>query len=142
MDRRFLISDIKSDGYDRVAYLEEQNSTLKLWVHFVQLDEYVELPQDINKNTKGSIIEGKFKIDLVVKYEVNNSNMDFGFDQPIIESSHISAQGIVTKIEDECTIRCNIRGLSTDIVIEFENDIVIDVGDRIQLEGSLELEVE
>lgn len=107
----------------------------------MEFDEYVELPQDITKNTKGSIIEGSLKIDLVVKYEINNNNMDFGFNQPIMESSHIIVGGIVTQIEDECTIRCNIIGLSIDIVIEFEDDIVVYVEERIQLEGSLELEV-
>lgn len=139
---KFLISKIKGDGYDRIAYLEEQNSTVKLWVHFIQFNEYVEASKDIIQNTIGSIIEGELKIDLVMKYELNNIQIECGFNQPIIESSHIIACGIVTHIEDECTIRCNIKGLSTDIVVEFENDIEIHVGDRIQLKGSLELEME
>lgn len=141
MNRKFLINEIKGDGYDRVAYLEEQESILKLWVHFIQFDEYVESFQGMTQNVKGDIIGGELKIDLVVKYEKNSSNKELGFDQPIVGSSHIFANGIVTQIEDECMIRCNINGLSTDIAIKFENDTAINIGDRIQLGGSLELEI-
>ncbi len=141
MDKKFVINDIKGDGYDRIAYLQEQKSDLKLCAHFIQFDEYVDSLQDMTKNIKGDTIRGELKISLVIKYEKNNDNKKFGFTQPIDGSSHIIANGVVIQIEDECTIRCSINGLSTDIGIEFENDIVINIGDRIQLEGTLELEI-
>ena len=58
------------------------------------------------------------------------------------KSSHIIAIGIVKEIEDSDSIMCSIQGLGDDIIIEFEDDVEIEIGAKIEIKGSLELELD
>ena len=37
---------------------------------------------------------------------------------------------------------CSIQGLGDDIIIEFEDDVEIEIGAKIEIKGSLELELD
>ena len=139
--KSFKIKELYGDGYERWSKVEGSVSKELICVHFIEYDEYLENSSDSKKRRKDDIINGKLKIELVTHYKFENSDK-YGFVQPINKSSHIIAIGIVKEIEDSDSIMCSIQGLGDDIIIEFEDDVEIEIGAKIEIKGSLELELD
>ena len=137
----FRIEEIHADGYERWAKVKVCSSNVVNLVHFIEYDEYIENGATTNKRRKDDIINGTMRIDLVTKYKIVDDNKS-GFVQSIDNSSNISAIGRVREIEDSDTLICSINNLGEDIIVEFENDIDIKVGETLEINGSLELDIE
>ncbi|AGX44479.1 hypothetical protein [Clostridium saccharobutylicum] len=137
----FKLEEIYGDGYERWAKVTECSSNIENLVHFLEYDEYLENGNNTGKRRKGDIINGNIKIDLVTKYKLID-NAKSGFVQSIDNSSNITAIGKVKEIEDSDTLICSINNLGENIMVEFENDIDIKVGETLEISGSLELEIE
>ncbi|ARC83448.1 hypothetical protein U732_2369 [Clostridium argentinense CDC 2741] len=137
----FEIEEIYGYGYERWARVKIDSSRTVGYVHFIEYDECLENDGASIKRKKGDILKGNIKIDLVTEYKVVDDDKA-GFIQLIKNSSSIIAIGLVKEIEDSDVIICSIKDLGHDIVVEFENDIEIDVNTNIEVKGSLELEIE
>lgn len=137
----FRLEEIHGNGYERWAKVTACSSNVENLVHFLEYDEYLENGDTTSKRRKGDIINGTLKIDLVTKYKLVD-DIKSGFVQSIDNYSNISAIGKVKEIEDSDILICSINNLGEDIIVEFENDINIKVGENIEINGSLELEIE
>lgn len=137
----YEIKEIYGDGYERWAEIKLEGAKESLYVHFIEYDEYLENTDIPIKKKKGDILKCTIKIGLVTEYKVLSSGAS-GFIQSIDKSSNVTAIGIVTEVEDTDSLLCSIKGLGENIAIEFEDDIVINVGATIEMNGSLELEIE
>lgn len=137
----FRIEEIYGSGYERWAKVTACSLNVENLVHFLEYDEYLENGDITHKRKKGDIINGTIKIDLVTQYKIID-NAKSGFVQSINKSSSITAIGKIKEIEDSDTLICSINKLGEDIIVEFENDIDIKVGENIEIYGSLELDIE
>lgn len=140
MINRYLVKEIISEGYERWSNLEDVSNQENIWVHFLQYDEYIDNGCKSKIIEIGDCIEGKLAIDLVSKYNIN-IEAGRGFEQPINQSSHIVANGMVNSLLDDFSILCNIDSLSNEMLVEFENKVEIKIGDNIKVIGSLEIEI-
>ncbi|NOW04327.1 hypothetical protein [Clostridium beijerinckii] len=137
----FRIQWIHGNEYERWAKIIECSSNVESLVHFLEYDEYLENGDTTSKRKKGDIIKGTIKIDLVTKYRaVHDSKNEFV--QSIDNSSNIIAIVKVKAIIDSDALICSINKLGEDIIVEFENNININVGENIMICGSLELDIE
>ena len=63
--KRYIINEIYSDGYERIAIIKEIGKDVKINVHFLEYDEYLENNEESQKKKKGDILEGNISIELV-----------------------------------------------------------------------------
>lgn len=139
--KSYEIEEIYGDGYERWAKIKMNSSLEGIYVHFIEYDEYLENTNVPIKRKKGDTVNGILKIGLVTKFKVTDENRK-GYNQSINNSSNITAIAIVKEIDDSDIIVCRIEGLGEDIVVEFEDDIEIEVNITIEVNGSLELAIE
>ena len=135
----YVINKIYSDGYERFAMIEDVGKYIKVNVHFLEYDEYLENGGKSQKRKKGDTLDGNISIQLITfsrKVDVNEALIHF---QKIQKSPHIEAVVEVTQIIDEYSIYALSTVSDSDILVEFENAVSYKVGDRVLVIGSLEL---
>ena len=134
---KYKIKEIYADGYERIAKLNKMDSGENSIVHFLEYDEYLENGKKSGKKKIGDIIEGNISIDLVTV----NRKIDMGVmhKQVIDNSSHIEAVVEVSRIIDNYSVYV-FSSISTDeVLVEFESEVDYKEGDRVFIEGSLEI---
>lgn len=134
---KYKIKEIYADGYERIAKLNKMDSGENSIVHFLEYDEYLENGKKSGKKKIGDIIEGDISIDLVTV----NRKIDMGVmhKQVIDNSSHIEAVVEVSRIIDNYSVYV-FSSISTDeVLVEFESEVDYKEGDRVFIEGSLEI---
>lgn len=139
--KSYKIEEIYGDGYERWAKIKMDSSLEGVYVHFIEYDEYLENTNVPIKRKKGDTIKGILKIGLVTEFKVIYEDRK-GFNQAIDKSSNITAIATVNGIDDSDIIVCRIEDLGDDVVVEFEDDVEIEVYTTIEVNGSLELEIE
>ncbi|MGL5152050.1 MAG: hypothetical protein ACRC7N_15950 [Clostridium sp.] len=139
--KSYEIEEIYGDGYERWAKIKIDSSLEGVYVHFIEYDEYLENTNVPIKRKKGDTVNGILKIGLVTKFKVTDENRK-GYNQSINNSSNITAIATVKEIDDSDIIVCRIEDLGEGIVVEFEDDVEIEVNTTIEVNGSLELEIE
>lgn len=135
----YVINKIYSDGYERFAMIEDVGKHIKINVHFLEYDEYLESGEISQKKKNGDILDGDISIQLITfsrKVDVNEALIHF---QKIQKSPHIEAVVEATQIIDEYSIYALSTVSDSDILVEFENAVSYKVGDRVLVIGSLEL---
>ena len=133
----YNINEIYSDGYERFAITENAKKDIKINVHFLEYDEYLESGEKSQKKKKGDTLDGDISIQLVTfSQKVDEARVHH---QEIQKSSHIKAIIEVTQIIDEYSIYALSTVSDSDILIEFENPVSYKVGDKVFIIGSLEL---
>ena len=133
----YNINEIYSDGYERFAIIEDTKKGIKINVHFLEYDEYLESGEKSQKKKKGDTLDGDISIQLVTfSQKVDEARVHH---QEIQKSSHIKAIIEVTQIIDEYSIYALSTISDSDILVEFENAVSYKVGDRVFVIGSLEL---
>jgi len=135
--KRYKINAIYSEGYERFAIIEEIEQEVKLNVHFLEYDEYLENGEESKKKKKGDILEGDISIELVTVSE--KVDKELIHHQEIQKSSHIEAIIEVVQIINEYSIYAFSSILDNNILIEFESAVEYNVGDRVLVIGSLEM---
>ena len=134
----YRLEEIHGNGYERWAMITDIKSNIRMVVHFQEYAEYLDDGEITCKRKKGDIVKGCLKIDLVTRYKILE-DVESTFIQEIKESSNITAVAKVKEIEDSDILICNINNLGENISVEFEDDIDIEVGKVIEVNGSLEL---
>lgn len=135
--KKYVINEIYSDGYERFAIIEEIGRDVKINVHFLEYDEYLENSEESQKKKKGDILEGDISIELVTFSQ--KVDEDLSYHQEIQKSPHIEAIIEVVQIIDEYSIYALSAILDENVLVEFENAVSYKVGERILVSGSLEL---
>ncbi|WHX49677.1 hypothetical protein QNH46_03040 [Paenibacillus woosongensis] len=139
-----IIEKIIIDGYERLIYLNVITRQKKLWCHLIQHNEYLEKggqSQFLHVNQNITLNIG---IDLVNDYSVITKQPELikGVLQPISESSHIIAVATVMEKEDDYTLICDIQDLGSNVLVEFEEKISIEIGASLRLKGNLKAELD
>jgi len=137
--KKYVINEIRSEGYERFAIIEGIEQDIKLNVHFIEYDEYLENSELSGKKQKGSILEGDISIELITFSRKVDEELIFY--QEIPKSSHIEAIIEVTQIIDEYSLYALTSIVDDNILIEFESVVNYQVGDRIFIIGSLEMNI-
>jgi len=137
--KKYVINEIHSDGYERFAIIEEIGQDVKLNLHFLEYDEYLENSEESRKRKNGDILEGDISIELVTFSQ--KVDKDLSHHQIIQKSPHIEAIVEVVQIIDEYSIYALSSILDDNILIEFESAVDYKVGERILIIGSLEMSV-
>ena len=135
----YVINEIYSDGYERFAIIEDIGKHIKINVHFLEYDEYLESSENSQKRTNGDILDGDLSIQLITfsrKVDVKETLIHF---QKIQNSPHIEAVIEATQIIDEYSMYALSTVADSNILVEFENTVSYKVGDRVLVIGSLEL---
>ena len=135
----YVINEIYSDGYERFAIIEDIGKHIKINVHFLVYDEYLESSENSQKRTNGDILDGDLSIQLITfsrKVDVKETLIHF---QKIQNSPHIEAVIEATQIIDEYSMYALSTVSDSNILVEFENTVSYKVGDRVLVIGSLEL---
>lgn len=135
--KKYVINEIYSDGYERFAIIEEIGRNVKINVHFLEYDEYLENGEGSQKKKKGDMLEGDISIELVTFSQ--KVDEDLSYHQEIQKSPHIEAIIEVVQIIDEYSIYALSAILDENVLVEFENAVSYKVGERILVSGSLEL---
>lgn len=133
----YVISEIYSDGYERFAMIEDVEKNIKVNVHFLEYDEYLESGEKSQKKKKGDTLDGDISIQLVTFSRKADEALIHR--QKIQKSPHIEAIIEVDQIIDEYSIYALSTISDRDILIEFENAVSYKVGERVLVIGSLEL---
>ena len=133
----YVISEIYSDGYERFAMIEDVEKNIKVNVHFLEYDEYLESGEKSQKKKKGDTLDGDISIQLVTFSR--KADKALIHRQKIQKSPHIEAIIEVEQIIDEYSIYALSTISDRDILIEFENAVSYKVGERDLVIGSLEL---
>lgn len=133
----YVISEIYSDGYERFAMIEDVEKNIKVNVHFLEYDEYLESGEKSQKKKKGDTLDGDISIQLVTFSR--KADKALIHRQKIQKSPHIEAIIEVEQIIDEYSIYALSTISDRDILIEFENAVSYKVGERVLVIGSLEL---
>lgn len=133
----YEIKEIYVDGYERIAKLKKMDSGEDLIVHFLEYDEYLDNRKESEKKKIGDIIEGDISIDLVTV----NRKIDLGVmhKQVIENSSHIEAVVEVSRIVDNYSAYVFSSISNDEVLVEFESEVDYKEGDRVFIEGSLEI---
>ena len=133
----YVISEIYSDGYERFAMIEDVEKNIKVNVHFLEYDEYLESGEKSQKKKKGDTLDGDISIQLVTFSR--KADKALIQQKKIQKSPHIEAIIEVEQIIDEYSIYALSTISDRDILIEFENAVSYKVGERVLVIGSLEL---
>lgn len=135
--KKYVINEIYSDGYERFAIIEQTEKVVKINVHFLEYDEYLENSEESTKKKKGDILEGDISIELVTFSQKVDEELHH--HQEIKKSPHIKAIIEVAQIINEYSIYALSSIVDDNILIEFENAVSYKVGERVLVIGSLEL---
>lgn len=131
------IIEICADGYERTAVLNCTGNIKN--VHFLEYDEYFSGGDRHLKRQIGDVLKGRAYIGNICTDRITEEGlMHF---QPFKMSPHINAVVEVVGIIDRYTAYVRTT-VSEDIIqAEFEHIIPYNAGDKIYIEGSLELDV-
>ena len=135
--KKYIISEIYTDGYERVAIIEEVGKDEKIAVHFLEYDEYLANNEKSQKKGKGDMLEGDISIDLITFSQKTNESLIHRQERQ--KSPHIEAIIEVAQIVDEYSVYALSSISDENILIEFENAVNYKIGERIFVIGSLEL---
>lgn len=61
----YVINKIYSDGYERFAMIEDVGKHIKINVHFLEYDEYLESGEISQKKKNGDILDGDISLQLI-----------------------------------------------------------------------------
>ena len=139
--KSYEIEEIYGEGYERWAKIKMDSNLEGVYAHFIECDEYLENTNIPIKRKKSDTVNSILKIGLVTEFKVIDEHRK-GYNQSIKNSSNITAIATVKEIYDSDTIVCRIENLGDNIVVEFEDDVEIEVDTTIELNGSLELDIE
>lgn len=123
----YVINEIYSDGYERFAMIEDVETNIKVNVHFLEYDEYLESGEKSQKKKKGDTLDGDISIQLVTFSRKADEALIHR--QKIQKSSHIKAIIEVAQIIDSFSIYALSTISVHDILIEFENVVNYRVGE-------------
>ena len=135
--KKYMINALYVDGYERFAVIKGMDYDVEFTVHFLDCEEYVEAGSASQEIRVGDVLEGKISVDLVTVSQ--KTDEEVMHRQTIEKSPHVEAVVYVYQVVDAYSIYAISSIANEKILIEFEDKVNYREGDRIYIEGSMEM---
>ena len=137
---KFIIKKIEADFDERWLRVKKIDDGKEFGIYFMEFSEDVFMMNNISMKRKvGDIIEGNLFISWIIEFE--NTNEELMYVQKN-EYSGIDAVVEITEVINEFTYYAKNSIVDRDIILDMEKDMDLKKGDRIYIEGSLQIELE
>ena len=137
---KFIIKKIEADFDERWLRVKKIDDGKKFGIYFMEFSEDLFMMNNISMKRKiGDIIEGNLFISWITEFERTDEELMYiqknGYDG-------IAAVVEITEVINEFTYYAKNSIVNRDIILDMEKDMNLKKGDRIYIEGSLQIELE
>ena len=137
---KFIIKKIEADFYERWLMVKKIDDGKEFGIYFMEFSEDVFMMNNISMKRKvGDIIEGNLFIAWITEFERTNKELMYVQKN---EYSGIDVVVEITEVINEFTYYAKNSIVDRDIILDMEKDMDLKKGDRIYIEGSLQIELE
>ena len=137
---KFIIKKIEADFYERWLRVKKIDDGKEFGIYFMEFSEDVFMMNNISMKRKvGDIIEGNLFIAWITEFERTNEELMYVQKN---EYSGIDAVVEITEVINEFTYYAKNSIVDRDIILDMQKDMDLKKGDRIYIEGSLQIELE
>ena len=137
---KFIKKKIEADFYERWLMVKKIDDGKEFGIYFMEFSEDVFMMNNISMKRKvGDIIEGNLFIAWITEFERTNEELMYVQKN---EYSRIDAVVEITEVINEFTYYAKNSIVDRDIILDMEKDMDLKKGDRIYIEGSLQIELE
>jgi hypothetical protein len=137
---KFIIKKIEADFDERWLRVKKIDDGKEFGIYFMEFSEDVFMMNNISMKRKvGDIIEGNLFISWITEFERTNEELMYVQKN---EYSGIDAVVEITEVINEFTYYAKNSIVDRDIILDMEKDTDLKKGDRIYIEGSLQIELE
>lgn len=137
---KFIIKKIEADFDERWLRVKKIDDGKEFGIYFMEFSEDVFMMNNINMKRKvGDIIEGNLFIAWITEFERTDKELMYVQKN---EYSGIDAVVEITEVINEFTYYAKNSIVDRDIILDMEKDMDLKKGDRIYIEGNLQIELE
>ena len=137
---KFIIKKIEADFDERWLRVKKIDDGKEFGIYFMEFSEDVFMMNNISMKRKvGDIIKGNLFISWITEFERTNEELMYVQKN---EYSGIDAVVEITEVINEFTYYAKNSIVDRDIILDMEKDMDLKKGDRIYIEGSLQIELE
>ena len=137
---KFIIKKIEADFDERWLRVKKIDDGKEFGIYFMEFSEDVFMMNNISMKRKvGDIIEGNLFISWITEFERTDKELMYVQKN---EYSGIDAVVEITEVINEFTYYAKNSIVDRDIILYMEKDMDLKKGDRIYIEGSLQIELE
>jgi len=137
---KFIIKKIEADFDERWLRVKKIDDGKEFGIYFMEFSEDVFMMNNISMKRKvGDIIEGNLFIAWITEFERTDKELMYVQKN---EYSGIDAVVEITEVINEFTYYAKNSIVDRDIILDMEKDTDLKKGDRIYIEGSLQIELE
>lgn len=137
---KFIIKKIEADFDERWLRVKKIDDGKEFGIYFMEFSEDVFMMNNISMKRKvGDIIERNLFIAWITEFERTNEELMYVQKN---EYSGIDAVVEITEVINEFTYYAKNSIVDRDIILDMEKDMDLKKGDRIYIEGSLQIELE
>ena len=137
---KFIIKKIEADFDERWLRVKKIDDGKEFGIYFMEFSEDVFMMNNISMKRKvGDIIEGNLFTAWITEFERTDKELMYVQKN---EYSGIDAVVEITEVINEFTYYAKNSIVDRDIILDMEKDMDLKKGDRIYIEGSLQIELE
>ena len=137
---KFIIKKIEADFDERWLRVKKIDDGKEFGIYFMEFSEDVFMMNNISMKRKvGDIIEGNLFISWITEFERTDKELMYVQKN---EYDGIDAVVEITEVINEFTYYAKNSIVDRDIILDMEKDMDLKKGDRIYIEGSLQIELE
>ena len=137
---KFIIKKIEADFDERWLRVKKIDDGKEFGIYFMEFSEDVFMMNNISMKRKvGDIIEGNLFIAWITEFERTNKELMYVQKN---EYSGIDVVVEITEVINEFTYYAKNSIVDRDIILDMEKDMDLKKGDRIYIEGTLQIELE
>ena len=137
---KFIIKKIEADFDERWLRVKKIDDGKEFGIYFMEFSEDVFMMNNISMKRKvGDIIEGNLFIAWITEFEKTNEELMYVQKN---EYDGIDVVVEITEVINEFTYYAKNSIVDRDIILDMEKDTDLKKGDRIYIEGSLQIELE
>jgi hypothetical protein len=137
---KFIIKKIEADFDERWLRVKKIDDGKEFGIYFMEFSEDVFMMNNISMKRKvGDRIEGNLFISWITEFEKTDEELMYVQKN---EYDGIDAVVEITEVINEFTYYAKNSIVYRDIILDMEKDMDLKKGDRIYIEGSLQIELE
>ena len=137
---KFIIKKIEADFDERWLRVKKIDDGKEFGIYFMEFSEDVFMINNISMKRKvGDRIEGNLFISWITEFEKTDEELTYVQKN---EYDGIDAVVEITEVINEFTYYAKNSIVDRDIILYMEKDMDLKKGDRIYIEGSLQIELE
>ena len=137
---KFIIKKIEADFDERWLRVKKIDDGKEFGIYFMEFSEDVFMMNNISMKRKvGDRIEGNLFISWITEFEKTDEELTYVQKN---EYDGIDAVVEITEVRNEFTYYAKNSIVDRDIILDMEKDMDLKKGDRIYIEGSLQIELE